>query len=312
MGIGGHHFLAAATILHCFYDVPTVGLVEATTQGYSSATYIATFSNGNSIILQFRPDNRLIDEECHKIARGQIGDLAPSARLLTKHENSILVYELSRIPGFPFCELHLVLDFVGLLLTVAEGFGRFLGKCYVEKSRCGTDGSWVVDVVGQLKKAAETSDPLLLSYKADFAVLLEGVQSGALDDLPLSITNRDMTSTNLMVTDKGVVTGLVDWEMMRIRPLGFDLGAIHWMKGSGLGAEYFLHQNADEIENRFWAAFMASIPQYAAKQLPTLQFKVSTVLSAVSDGECYLPPNISRLHAELDYTIPLSDAFSSG
>ncbi|KAF8803186.1 hypothetical protein BYT27DRAFT_7305551 [Phlegmacium glaucopus] len=171
-----------------------------------------------------------------------------------------------------------------------------------------------VDVVGQLKKAAETSDPLLLSYKADFTALLGGVQAGALDDLPLSITNGDMTPTNLMVIDKGVVAGLVDWEMMRIWPLGFNLGAIHWIRGSGLGTGYSLHQNADEIENRFWEAFMASIPQYVAKQLPTLQFamKVGTVLNSVFDGECYLPPNISRLRAELDYTIPWSDAFSSG
>lgn len=60
-----------------------------------------------------------------------------------------------------------------------------------------------------------------------------------------------------MVTEQVVVAGLVDWEMMRIWPLGFDLCAIHWIKGSGLGNEYSLHENADEIENKFWVAFMA-------------------------------------------------------
>jgi hypothetical protein len=107
-----------------------------------------------------------------------------------------------------------------------------------------------------------------------------------------------------------VVAGLVDWEMMHIWPLGFDLGAIHWIKGSGLGKEYSLYENANEIENRFWVAFMASIPQYVADNRLTLQFamKVGTVLNSVSDGECYLPPNISRLRAELDYTILWSEA----
>ena len=83
MGIGGHHFLAAAIILHRFYDNPTTGLVETSMQGYSSTTYIATFSNRNSVILQFRPSDRAIDEEFSKTARMQIGYLALMTRLLT-------------------------------------------------------------------------------------------------------------------------------------------------------------------------------------------------------------------------------------
>jgi hypothetical protein len=202
MGIGGHPFLAAATILHRFYDSPTIGLVETSIQGYSSTTYIATFSNGNSVVLQFHPGNRAIDKECHTTARMQIGDLAPLARLLTKHEDSVLVYELSRIAGVAFCELPKVPNFLQLLPTVAEGFGSLLGKCCIENSSCKTDKRWVTSVVEDLKKAAETRDPLLLSFKTDFTTILDGVRSGALDDLPLSITNGDMTPTNLMVTEQ--------------------------------------------------------------------------------------------------------------
>ena len=165
-------------------------------------------------------------------------------------------------------------------------------------------------VVERLNKAAQTEDPLLLSFKADFTAMLERVQSGELDDLPLSITNGDMTPTNLMVTEQGVVSGLVDWELMRIWPLGFDLGAIHWIKGSGLGKGYSLYENADEVENRFWVAFMSSVPRYVAGNLVALQFamKVGTVLNSVTDGQCYLPINVSRLRAELDYIIPWSGA----
>ena len=123
MGIGGHHFLAAATILHRFYDSPIIGLVETSVQGYSSTTYIATFLNGTSIVLQFRPSDRAIDVEYFNTARMQIGDLTPSTRLLTKHEDSLLVYELSRIAGVSFCELRKVPNFVWLLPTVAEGVG---------------------------------------------------------------------------------------------------------------------------------------------------------------------------------------------
>ena len=200
-------------------------------QGYSSTTYIATFSNGNSVILQFRQSDRAIDEEYFKTARKQISDLAPLARVLTKHEDSFLVYELSRIAGFSFCELRKVPNFVRLLPTVAEGLGILLGKCCMENSSCRTDKKWVTSVIDELEKAAQTKNPLLLSFKADFTAILERVQSGALDDLPLTITNGDLSPINLMVTEQGVVSDLVDWEMMRIWPLGFDLGAIHWIKG---------------------------------------------------------------------------------
>lgn len=119
MGIGGHHFVAAATIPHRFYDSPTVELVKAPIQGYSSTTCIGTFSDGNSVVLQFRPDNRAIDEEYCRTVHKQIGDPAPVARLLTKHEGLILVYELSRIPGVAFCELQTFANFIQALALVA-------------------------------------------------------------------------------------------------------------------------------------------------------------------------------------------------
>ena len=144
MGIGGHHFLAAATILHRFYDSPTTGLMETSVQGYSSTTYIATFANGNSVVLQFRPSDRAIDLDYFKTARMQIGDLAPLTRLLTKHEDSLLVYELSRIVGVSFSELRKVPNFVRLLPTVAESMGILLGKCCMENSSCRTDRKSVV------------------------------------------------------------------------------------------------------------------------------------------------------------------------
>ena len=145
----------------------------------------------------------------------QIGDLAPLARLLTKHEDSHLVYELTRIAGFSFCRLPKVPNFVRLLPTVAEGLGNLLGKCCMENSSCRNDKGRVTNVIEELEKAAQTENPLLLSFKADFTDILERVQSGALDDLPLSITNGNLSPTNLMVTEQGVVSGLVDWEMMR-------------------------------------------------------------------------------------------------
>jgi hypothetical protein len=56
-------------------------------------------------------------------------------------------------------------------------------------------------------------NPLLLSFKSDFTAMISWPywSAGALDDLPLSITNGDMNPTT-----QGVVSGLVEWELMRV------------------------------------------------------------------------------------------------
>ena len=66
----------------------------------SSMTYIIMFSNRNSVVLQFCltcPSDQTI--EYFNTMCMQISDLAPSTRLLTKHDDSLLIYELSRIVG---------------------------------------------------------------------------------------------------------------------------------------------------------------------------------------------------------------------
>ena len=49
---------------------------------------------------------------------------------------------------------------------------------------------------GGVGKAAQTKNPLLLSFGAEFAtiVTVERIQSGMLDDLPLSIADGDFES----------------------------------------------------------------------------------------------------------------------
>ena len=69
-----------------------LGLLKTSMRSFSRTTYIATFSNGNSVVLP--------DEEYFKTARMQIGDLAPLARLLTEHEGSLLVYLGSRFVSY--------------------------------------------------------------------------------------------------------------------------------------------------------------------------------------------------------------------
>ena len=161
-------------------------------QGYSRTTYIATISNGNSAVLQFRP-NDLHDKEYSKTARMHIGDLAPLARLLTEHEISLLVCEISRIGRFSFCELRKVPNSVRLFPTITEGLGFFTWEILYGELKL-QDKRRVTSVIEEMAKAAQTKNPLLLSFKADFATIEERMQSRTLDDPPLSISDGDFES----------------------------------------------------------------------------------------------------------------------
>ena len=64
----------------------------------------------------------------------------------------------------------------------------------MKNSSCKTDKRRVTSVNEELEKAVQTENPLLLSFKADFATVLERVQSGTLDNFPLSIADGDSES----------------------------------------------------------------------------------------------------------------------
>ena len=62
----------------------------------------------------------------------------------------------------------------------------------MKNSSCKTDKRRVTSVIEELKKAAQIENSLLLSFKADFATVLDRVQSW--DNFPLSIADGDSES----------------------------------------------------------------------------------------------------------------------
>jgi hypothetical protein len=60
----------------------------------------------------------------------------------------------------------------------------------------------------------------------------------------------------------GILTGLVDWEYIEEWPLGWELRAVFWTMGKGMGEDedYVLRDNSPQIEDAFWKEFGARLP----------------------------------------------------
>jgi len=284
---------------------PVTDIVASDQQGYASTTYFVTFSDSSPIVLQFRPKCRLLLEDNFRIARSRLRSLVPDVRFLKEIEGSILVYELTRVPGCSFNQFLKTPDFIPLLPSVAAGVGRLLGMSYVPGSRAGDDKAWSGLFEHHLQAAVDSVDPLVAANRIHYATLLSDLRAGALDDLPLSISNDDISPTNLIVSLQGTVTGLVDWEDVCEWPIGYENKAIFWLMGTGWEEGYTRYDNANLIAECFWTAFGSCLPDNVRIQSAAMQsaMKIGAALST-SMGGTYNAGHLASLQYMLAYKIP--------
>jgi hypothetical protein len=278
--------------------------VKSRSQGFPSTTYFVTFADSSSIVIQFRPVSRPIDTKAVSSARSRLGCLVPEFQLLDIIENnSVLVYKMTRLPGDSFSMLMDTPEFIHLLPSIAENMGHLLGMCFIPCSRAGDDRTWFEVVQKHLLFAAESNDPLVVVNRSHYRRLLEVVRSGALDDLPVAISNDDVSPTNIIVDRHAV--GLVDWEYVVHYPLGYETRAVFWLMGRGLDEYYELYENAPQVEDAFWKGFGAQLPDTVRKQSVAIQsaMQVGAALSTCVFGK-YTPGHFASLPFMLKYNIP--------
>ncbi|KZT51958.1 hypothetical protein CALCODRAFT_512353 [Calocera cornea HHB12733] len=317
----GHFFHEAVDILRAAYPDKAqhlTGIVECSVQGYSSTTYIVTFTEGDcsyDVILQLRKPEHYLNISVLDTARGLLGDLVPAARLIAEYEQPrggrLLAYEMSRIPGRSLSEFSAKRKYVDCLPVTAESLGALLGRCCVPGQTA--PPQFKRSVRSRLHKAVGSTDPLLVPYRGDFQELLDTIQ--VLDCLPMAISNGDLQFSNIFVDETGRVTGLVDWEdELHQPPLGFDCCFLQWLLGDTrallTGGEYAQYPNAAEIEERFWGGFFAHLPPalHLTNTLVAeleLAMRFGAAFFHTIDGKCNLPRGISLLRLQLDYTIPV-------
>jgi Phosphotransferase enzyme family len=281
--------------------------IRSVQQGYSSTTYFVTFVDNSSIVVQFRPASRPLDAARISSVRLRLGCLVPEAQLLQKIQNdTIFVYQMTRIPGNSFSSFLRTPDFVHFLPSIAAGMGHLLGKCYIPGSRTIDNQAWFEMAQEQMQAAADSDDPLLVVNQTHYRKMLDILRSGALNDLPLAITNDDISPTNIIVNN-GILTGLVDWEHIEERPLGWELRAVFWMMGKGMGGgeNYALHNNSLQIQDAFWKEFGAQLHVTVRQQRSAIQsaMQISAAASTCLYGK-YNGAHVASLPSMLEYSIP--------
>lgn len=304
MGVGNQYFDVAATYLKRAYGNPTSLAVRPGIQ-----SYIATTQEKGPFLLQFRPRERaLLDAATQNVVQNVLGRFAPSVKLLGEcdiGEKSYLVYEQSIIPGEAFSHIW---GRIEVLPRAAEDVGRLLAKCLIPSSSSGKDRWWYGKAMQVLEKACNTTDPLLMPYKSDFVEIRDAVAAGGLDELPLAVTNGDVSALNILATEDGEVCGLVDWESSFYDelPLGTELSCVRWIKSRDRGDRYEDYENTPEIEARFWKGFFLSIPGDVAANRMAFQhaMKLCVVLRDVHNGASNFPMGAPTLRTQLDYMIP--------
>lgn len=145
----------------------------------------------------------------------------------------------------------------------------------------------------QLTMAVNSTDPKITPYKEVYQGLLEEVRAfwreseSESDEVRgrvwMEVSNDDVSPTNIIVqvqTNTGQditpdanqnqkrqqeqrqtvkISGLVDWQFVLLKPLGYSAHALFWLIGWGIGDKYVLHPNAREIERAFWRGYVRGL-----------------------------------------------------
>ncbi|KLO13590.1 hypothetical protein SCHPADRAFT_928433 [Schizopora paradoxa] len=206
MGIGNNFFGDAATLFKKFYENPEKLTV---CHSDSSPTYIAKVRGREPFIFQLRLADRLLIDMDN--IQEFLGDLTPKTRVLAEDvyigRRTFSIYEQSIIPGEPFSTLWSNREY-SKLPRASEGIAKFFAKCLIPGILASStpllhDRNWYKEAMTVLDQACSTKDPLLTPYVGDFEDIRRAVQGGILDELPMSISNGNISAQNILVTKEG-------------------------------------------------------------------------------------------------------------
>ncbi|KAI9820413.1 MAG: hypothetical protein M1826_000939 [Phylliscum demangeonii] len=277
-------------------------------QGMFSLTVIVVFQDGLEGVVQFRYEP--LDLEPFRRARAAMGELVPTAELLEDKELQAAglwpVY-LSCIPGVTWLERanRWTPQHNG---RVARSLGRVLAQGVV-----GGTSEEVIEshVLPKLRALLESGHAEIQPFAAQIQRLIDDAHR--LDPLPLQIAHLDLNQLDIMVTEEGEVSGLVDWELSPPpTPFGMGCSRILSLAGRYRDRKYSEREEFQEMERGFWEEMVGHAP---ATVQPTLRahpeavqigVRIGTVLDTLDSGVSgkFNPAALGALPKLLTYRIP--------
>jgi hypothetical protein len=234
-------------------------------QGNFSKTVEVVVGDGQTIIIQLRMEP--LDVGPFVRARQLLGDdLIPLIQPIDDNEilltNKISAYYMTRIPGDPWLVLESDWD-EELLVRGAESLGRVLSRCFLPPE---SDKA----VISRTTHVLLHELLNILSIKTrsghDVSQFFPTVQrlianAHRLNELPRFFSHDDLNPMNVLVNEKGDVTGIVDWESARNLPFGVSCWCILFFAGQFLTAEngaieFVERPIFEKMDRAFWSQLL--------------------------------------------------------
>ncbi|KAJ5720068.1 hypothetical protein N7493_006946 [Penicillium malachiteum] len=215
---------------------------------------------GSTTVVQFRLKSFNLD--VLKLATMIYGELVPE---VTEHEWFLLpTYSSKLIPG----QLHLLQSFPAEFLlerekqTVTE-LGAFVARTafFEQPKTLLENNSWTKSAPGMLDLLAENPSleinaPELLDMVRDLQLNVD-----LLETLPMVLTHHDFSQVNILVSEAGNVTGVLDVDEARIEAFGMCIwGLYEGFFGSMEDGRWSFYEEMPLLADAFWGSLWANVP----------------------------------------------------
>ena len=297
--------LAEATAIATeHFGAEPVSTVLCAQQGESSCTVEVGMKDGSHFVVQLRSGP--VDEKSALEAHEILGDLVPVPTRVIRGGSPVpYAYVMPRIPG----ETWATKDDRGWSrkchIKVAGQIGDIIGKCCSQKSS--TESNIVDEFIGRrLQLYLKWGEPAVEPYKKLIKTLLERLDD--LRRLPLCLTHWDINMMNIMVTDAGNVTGILDWQAAYWTPFGMNTCRISELAAYNFQGVLTKRSYSDKMEKAFWRGLFKAAPKEVRMMVSEIQLAkdIGLLMSTFHDASgTPHPSQVAILNKSMDiYRVP--------
>jgi len=191
-------------------------------------------------------------------------------------------------------------------VKLAGQIGDMIGKCCGHRRNTECD---VIDtlIVPRLQLYMNWDEPKVAPFKELIGSLLERVDD--LRRLPTCWTHWDINSVNIMVTDDGNVSGILDWEEAYWMPFGMNACRLSDLAAYNRRGVLTKKPYSDDMETAFWKSLFQAAPKAVRAYLEEIQLAMDIGLIITTFFDASSPPHpahVSTLNDSMTwYRVPL-------
>jgi Phosphotransferase enzyme family len=278
---------------------------ECALQGMFSLTVIVRMKNHEEYVVQLRSE--IVHEENSRQAHEILGDIVPiPTRVIVEGSPVPYAYIMPFIPGSTWVRVNWTSEALAINhVKVAGQIGEMIGKCCMPASDMSNHTIDTV-IVPRLKSYLDWDEPAVMPYKDLLQSLLDRVDE--LRKLPSCWTHYDINMMNVIVSEDGVIRGILDWEESYWMPLGVNTCRIVELAANNNGGKLSKKSYSDDMEEVFWKALFQTAPPEARGLLDEIQLAMDIGFVMDTFFEAKFPPHPSHVgvldDALIAYRVP--------